>query len=242
VSTTLHRLRYEMRVLGFGALALPLLVVAVFLGFSLLAAYDVSQTGGTDTRIHHDVALGLLFLIEFGLPPVAGFIAAYLVAANPAKELHMALPARYAGVMRGRLVLFTLWAMLVCAGVTAAVDAAGYWIAPQSAPLYHLTWLAPLLWFVATGALLALLLGNWVASTAILGMLWVGLLFLRWYFLQDAVLQKLYLFLTLSTVPGADAPDAPYWLGNRLILIGMGVVFLALAALLLRRSEAILGN
>jgi hypothetical protein len=238
----MHRLRYELRALGFGTFALPLLVIAIFLGFSLLAAYDMSATGGAAERIHHDVALGLLFLIEFGLPPVAGFIAAYLIASNPAKELHLSLPAHYAGVMRGRLALFILWAMLVCAGVTAAVDVAGYWIAPQPSPLYHLAWLAPLLWFVAAGALLALLLGSWIASTAILGMLWVGVIFLRWYFLRDAVLRKFYPFLTLSTLPDADAPDAPYWLANRLILVGMAVMFLALAALLLRRGEAILGH
>jgi len=238
----MRRLHYELRALGFGTFALLPLVVATFLGVALIVAYDTSQTGGTSNRVHHDVALGLLFLIEFGLPPVAGFIASYLIASNPAKELHLSLPAPYAGVMRGRLMLFTLWAALVAGGVTAVVDGAGYWIAPQSAPLDHLTWLAPLLWFVATGALLALLLGSWVASTAVLGMLWVGLPFLRWYFLQDAVLQKLYLFLTLSTIPGAEAPDAPYWVANRLLLIGIGVVFLALVAMLLRRSEAILGH
>jgi hypothetical protein len=238
----MYRLRYEMRALGFGAFALPLLVVAIFLGFSLLTAYDVSATGGAADRSHHDVALGLLFLIEFGLPPVAGFIAAYLIASNPAKELHLSLPARYSGVMRGRLALFLLWAALVCAGVTAVVDGVGYWIAPPPAPLYHLTWLAPLLWFVATGAMLALLLGSWVASTAILGMLWVGLLFFRWYFLQDVMLQKLYPFLTLSTLPDAEAPNAPYWLANRVLLIGMAVAFLVVAALLLRRGEAILGH
>ncbi len=236
------RLRYELRTLGIGLLGLPLLVVAVFVGVSLLAVFDTTRSGGSSATAHADLARGLLFLVEFGLPPVAGFAASYLVATDPAKELHLSLPIPYRVTMEHRLALFTLWTTLVCAATTAVIVATGYWIAPQPAPLNQLTWLAPLLWFIGSGALLALLLGSWVASSAFLGMLWLGVLFFRWLFLQHRSLRTVYLFLTLETVKDGQAPDASYWVANRLTLIAMAFVFFALVALLLRRNEALLGH
>src|SRR5690242_11026154 len=108
----LHRLRHEARILGIGTFGMPVLVVAVFLGVGLLAAYDTLHTGGTHTRAHQDLARGLLFLIEFGLPPVAGIVAANMVSGNPAVELHLALRRSYAGVVWLRLLLFAVWVAL----------------------------------------------------------------------------------------------------------------------------------
>ena len=64
----MSRLYYEARALGARTFGLPLLAVAIFVGVSWLAAYDVQATGGTASRAHHDAALGLLLLLEFGLP------------------------------------------------------------------------------------------------------------------------------------------------------------------------------
>jgi hypothetical protein len=242
VSLKMDRLRYELRALGIGLLGLPLLVVAVFVGVALLAAFDTTRSGGATSTAHADLARGLLFLVEFGLPPVAGFAASYLVATDPAKELHLSLPVPYRITIERRLALFTLWTMLVCVVTTLVIAAAGYWIAPQPAPLNQLTWLAPLLWFVASGALLALLLGSWVAGSALLGMVWLGVIFFRFLFFQHRSLHTFYLFLTLATVKGGEAPDASYWVANRLTLIGMAVAFCALVVLLLRRNEALLGH
>lgn len=236
------RLRYEARAIGISGFALPVLVVMVFMGVSLLAAYDVVHTGGSAQHAHDDLARGLLLLLEFGLPPVAGLVAANLISNNPAVELHLSLPVRYPAVMELRLVLFLAWAALVGALTTVLVAATSYWIAPQPAPLNQLIWGAPLLWFGGAGAMLSLLLRSRVASSAILGMLWLGELFFRAFFLRDAVRQKLYLFLTLSTLKGGDAPDAPYWMANRLTLIALAIVFFGLVALLLRRNEALLSH
>jgi hypothetical protein len=76
----------------------------------------------------------------------------------------------------------------------------------------------------------------------VLGMVWVGELFLRPYFLQNAALQKVYLFLTLETLPGSDAPSSAYWLTNRLTLLATATLFLVAVALLLRRGEVLLGH
>jgi hypothetical protein len=238
----LHRLRHETRILGIGTFGMPVLVVAVFLGVGLLAAYDTLHIGGTNTRAHQDLALGLLFLIEFGLPPVAGIVAANMVSGNPAVELHLALRRSYAGVVWLRLLLFAVWVALACVVVSVLVRATGYWIAPQPAPLNQLSWAAPALWFIGAGAMLSLLLRSRIASGAILGMLWLGELVFRTWFLQNTMLQKAYLFLTLETLPSGSAPDAPYWVANRLTLLALSVVFLVAVVLLLRRNEALLGH
>jgi hypothetical protein len=236
------RLRYEIRLLGLGTFALPLLAALVFIGVSALAAFDTRNSGGAQATAHSDVAKGLLLLLEFGLPPVAGLLAAYLVTGNPAIELHLTLPRSYAALMWLRLLLLTLWCTLAAVVTSASISAAGYWIAPQTEPRRQLIWAAPMLWFIACGALLSLLLRSRVASSAVLGMVWVGELFLRAYFLQNAALQKVYLFLTLETIPGSSAPASAYWLANRLTLLAMAALFLAVVALLLPRGEALLGH
>ncbi len=238
----MSRLYYEARALGARTFGLPLLAVAIFVGVSWLAAYDVRATGGTAGRAHNDAALGLLFLLEFGLPPVAGIAAAYLVSGNPAVELHLTLRRSYAATTLLRLGLLTLWAMAVGVATSVAIRQAGYWLAPQPSPLDQLIWLAPLLWFICAGAMLALLLRSRVAAGAILGMIWLGELFFRAQILENVYLRNAYLFLTLETLPGGFAPDAAWWTQSRLILLAMAVALLLVFAALLRRNEALLGH
>ncbi len=207
----MNRLYYEARALGARTFGPPLLAVAIFVGVSWLAAYDVQATGGTAGRAHNDAALGLLFLLEFGLPPVAGIAAAYLVSGNPAVELHLTLRRSYAATTLLRLGLLTLWAMVVGVATSAVTRQAGYWLAPQPSPLDQLIWLAPLLWFICAGAMLALLLRSRVAAGAILGMIWLGELFFRGQILENVYLRNTYLFLTLETLPSGFAPDAVWW-------------------------------
>jgi hypothetical protein len=238
----MSRLYYEARALGGRTFGLPALAVAIFVGVSWLAAYDVLATGGTAARAHNDAALGLLLLLEFGLPPVAGIAAAYLVSGNPAVELHLTLRRSYAATTLLRLGLLTLWTASVCVVTSAVIRQAGYWLAPQPTLLDQLIWLAPLLWFVSAGAMFALLLRSRVASGAILGMIWLGELFFRVQMLQNVYLRNIYLFLTFETLPGGFAPDAAWWTQSRLILLAMAAVFLVVFAALLRRNEALLGH
>jgi hypothetical protein len=238
----MSRLYYEARALGARTFGLPLLAVAIFVGVSWLAAYDVQATGGTATRAHGDAALGLLFLLEFGLPPVAGIAAAYLVSGNPAIELHLSLKRSYAATTLLRLGMLTLWAIAVCAVTSAVMRQTGYWLAPQPTPLNQLIWLAPLLWFISAGAMLSLLLRSRVAAGAVLGMIWLGELFFRGQILENVYLRTIYLFLTLETLPGGSAPDAAYWTQSRLTLLAMAAAFFLISAALLRRNEALLGH
>jgi hypothetical protein len=238
----MHRLYYEARALGNRTFGLPLLAVAIFVGISWLAAYDVQATGGNARHAHQDAALGLLLLLEFGLPPVAGIAAAWLVSGNPAVELHLTLQRSYAATTLLRLGLLALWAMAVCVATSATVRQAGYWLAPQPSLLDQLIWLAPLLWFICAGAMFALLLRSPVAAGAILGMIWLGELFFRGQILENVYLRNAYLFLTLETLPGGFAPDAAWWTQSRLLLLAMAALFLAAVAILLRRNEALLSH
>jgi hypothetical protein len=238
----MSRLYYEARALGARTFALPLLAVAIFVGVSWLAAYDALATGGSSARAHNDAALGLLLLLEFGLPPVAGIAAAYLVSGNPALELHLTLRRSYATTTLLRLGLLALWATAVCVVASAAIHQAGYWLAAQPAPLNQLIWLAPLLWFIAAGTMFSLLLRSRVAAGAILGMIWLGELFFRVQILENVYLRNAYLFLTLETLPGGSAPDAAWWAQSRLILLAMAAVFFLIFAALLRRNEALLSH
>ncbi len=236
MTTGLARVRYELRSLGVSILALPPLVVAVFMGVTLLAAYNDSRTSGRDTLVHHDLATGVLYLLEFGIPPVAGLAAAHLIASDPAKELHLAAQHAYPRTMLLRLGLFTAWVALVTAAVALVASRTGYWLVTRPAPQDQLTWIAPMLWCVAAGAALALLVRSIVASSAILGMLWLGELLLRGYFLGNSVLQKQFLFLTIVE------PDASFWLANREALIAIACVFLVVITLVLRNNEWLLGQ
>jgi hypothetical protein len=105
-----------------------------------------------------------------------------------------------------------------------------------------LLWLAPLLWFIAAGAMFALLLRSPVAAGAVLGMVWLGEVFFRAQILENVYLRNAYLFLTLETLPGGFAPDAAWWTQSRLILLAMVAVFLVIFIALLRRNEALLGH
>lgn len=227
---------WELRILGISTLGLPLLTAVLFTGLALLSSYNTLHSGGTSAHAHHNIAEGMLFLLEFGVPPVAGLIAAHLATNNPAKELHLALPFPYAATTGLRLLLFTLWTSVVCACLTLLANAAGYWIAPRGLVAGQLIWAAPLLWFVVVGALLALALRSRIVSAALLGMLWLGEIAFHATILQNPVLQNLFLFLTIVE------PNASYWLTNRLALIGMAAVLAALLPRLLRANEAVLSH
>lgn len=237
---SLARLRHELRILGAFNLALPLIVAAIYLGFTVLVYYMTLRNGGTVSDAHFQASRGLLDLLENGLPLAAGLVVTMLISQDPAMELHLSLPATYRGTAVRRLVLMIVWAVLFTAAVSIAIAISGYWLLAQfhlqSVPQDQLTWLTPLFWFIAAGAVLALLLRSRTASSAILGMIWIAQFLFKPLFLSDATLQKVYLFLT-------EEEGAPsYWLANRLILLALALLFFCATIWLLGRNEALLGS
>ncbi|MGZ3668020.1 MAG: hypothetical protein ACXVDA_26445, partial [Ktedonobacterales bacterium] len=128
MGTRWQRLRYELRLLGIGAFLLPLTVVAIYLGFSLIVRSSVLGSGDSLTQADFQMARGLLALIENGLPLAAGLIAAAAVNQDVAVELHLSLPAPYRRTVAGRLAVVALWALLLTALVSALLLATHHWI------------------------------------------------------------------------------------------------------------------
>src|SRR5262249_19559836 len=151
----------------------------------------------------------------------------------------LAAPESYRRIAAVRLALIGGWAFLVTGAVSVATAATGYWLLAQyhlqPVPQDPLTWIAPLLWFVAAGAAFALLLRVPVPSSPTLGMIWIAQFLFKPLFLRDAILERVYLFLT------EQDPRQAYWLENRLILLGMAVALVLVVVWLLGRSEALLG-
>ncbi len=239
-----QRLRYELRLLGAGAFLLPLGVIAVYTGFSLIVRSSALGRGSGVTFANFEMGRGLLALLENGLPLAAGLIAAAAVTQDVAIELHLTLPAPYWRTVGQRLGVVSLW-VLALAGLVAVTTVATHrWIVPVEQPLSQLTWLSPLLWYIAAGALLTLLLRSRVASSTALGMIWIAQFLFKPVFQEYGVLQRLYLFITEELIPDIWPASYPSWyttwLQNRLTLLALALVMLVAVALLLRRNEALL--
>lgn len=221
--------RYEARRAGWAALLGPPLVVAICVA-ALLADRPSSDT--TTARV-------LLGILEMGVPLAVGVGCASIVGRDPAAELQLTMSTPYRFTLLRRLVLTLAWGSAVAAAGSAALVATGWW---ERWPANHgvvagqLTWLAPAL---ALGAL------GFVAGAAFRGPAAAGALVTSLWALQQVfadlaqdhyAARLLYLF---ATTRGAVPDD---WTENRLALLGVAVALVALALVLLGRSERLIGE
>lgn len=199
--------RHELRLLGATSLATPVIVLALFGGMAAL----MDLLGVKDAQ----VARMLVAPLEMGLPLAAGILAANIAADDPAMDLQLALKVPYRRTLARRLVLLGLWTAVPALLWTAALHLAGVWKlwAPGTFPAAQLVWLSPLLWFIAAGALLALVLGGRSGAWAVLAGVWVLENLFRDQFRSGGWLQQEFLFATTY------APDAAFWPSNRLVLL-----------------------
>ena len=243
-----NRLRYELRLLGIGAFLLPLGIVVMYLGFALFARAGAFRNGGTaaEAEAHLQMARGLLALLENGLPLAAGLLAAVAIHQDTAIELHLSLPVSYRGTALQRLGLVLLWELLVVSATSAVVIASDYWVFPVGGFERQLLWLAPLLCLATLGAALTLLLRSRVASSAVLGMLWIAQFIFHPMFMENGVLLRIYLFLSEEIFPDILQVSRSAWYGawlqNRLILLAVAFALLGIVIVLLGRYEALLGG
>lgn len=220
---SLRALHYERRILGVLALALPLLIVAGFDGFAGLLGLG---------RTAHSVLGNVLTAgLETGLPLAAGLSVSAMMAQDSALELQLSLPTAYRTTVQRRFALILLAAALVGAAATVGLTLALPWSLAKPLGAGQLLWLAPTLWFCGAGAVLGLLLRSRAASGAVLGGIWVAELAAHGYFAATGWARPWFLFATLY------APEADFWLANRVELIAIALALLAGAWLYLRNPE-----
>lgn len=218
-------IRYELRRLGWMGLLTHALVTILFCGLALLMTL-----GGADKA---QVSRILVAGLELGLPLAAGVVAAGIAAEEPAIDLQLALLTHYRTTLLRRLALLVAWISLFAFAWSVALQLLGLWSlwVPEPFLVGQLVWVSPLLWFVAVGAAVALVLGGRSVSGALLGGLWTFEILFRDLFLSKDWLRPEFLFATTYT------PGAEYWLSNRLALISTALVVGLAVWLLSSRTE-----
>lgn len=233
---SLDRLRYELRLLGKPVFLTPLLVIICFALFMALVNRGVTS---------YTMARALGASLEVLLPMAAGVVVATIATYDRAIELQLTMPRRYHRTANARFLLILLWSALIALLTSALLLAFNHWrlptqIAHWSQPwqflAWQLTWLSSMLWLVACGLMLSLLIRSRSASGALLGIFAIMQVIFHGGFDENALLHPIYLF------PLTFTPDANYWLANRFELLGMAAVLLVLAWFLLRRPELLLSH
>jgi hypothetical protein len=220
---------YELRFLGLIALLTPIFVVIGIAGFAWIMAL-----GGEEAD---SLAKTLTWSMETLFPLAAGMVAATVVAADPGVEWQLTLPMPYRVTIFRRLGIIVVWSCIVALADVIALRVFGWWVVPEGFAISQLTWLAPLLGFVALGGALSLLLRNRSASAGLVGGLFIIEVFLHGAFLAHAWARPWFFFAT------AFAPGADYWLMNRLTLIALaGLLAIAIVALLGRSEILLIGG
>jgi hypothetical protein len=217
------RCRYEVRQLGSPAIFLPIVIVALFGGVALL----MHVQDETDSRVFRSFLAGL----EMGLPLAAGVMAVSITTSDPARDLQFTLLQPYRSTIALRLAIMTGWMASVALLSTVVLGSLNFWRSPQPFMQGQLSWLAPLLWFCAFGALLPLLIGSRTGATAILGGIWIFEAIAGDYFAERVWLRPFFLFMT------THQPDAPNWLQNRLMMLVTAAIVFALIPFFLERSS-----
>jgi hypothetical protein len=184
--------------------------------------------------------------LEMFLPLVAGVFVSAVCGHDPAIELQLTLPTLYRRTIMYRLGIIAGWTLCVAlianlllrwVGLEKVLPIATSWPLLLQWATIQLTWLAPLLWFVAIGLFLALLLRSRAASSALLGGIWVAENLMYGLLISTTWLHPVFLFATtLTPLPVLST----FWLANRFELVGTALVFLLIGWFQLHHIEAFL--
>ncbi len=233
---SLDRLRYELRLLGKTVFLTPLLVSGGFALFMALVNRGVTS---------YTMARALGANLEVLLPMAAGVVVATIATYDRAIELQLTMPRRYHRTANARFLFILLWSAIIALLTSALLLIFNHWrlptqIAHWSQPwqflAWQLTWLSSMLWLVAFGLVLSLLMRSRSASGALIGVFAIAQLILHGGFDANVFLHPVYLF------PLTFTPDANYWLTNRIELLGTAAALLVLAWFLLRQPELLLSH
>jgi hypothetical protein len=218
-----------MRRVGWAALLGPPLAVAL----GLAAALANPQTGQTTT------ARILLGALEMAIPLAAGVACASLVGRDPAVELQLTVATRYRITLLRRLAVTLVWAAAVALMTAVVLIATGWWARwPENhgALVGQLTWISPTLGLSGVGFAASVAFRSPAGAGALVTTLWAIQQFFAGLAQAHLPGRLLYLF---ATTRGA-APGE--WTANRLTLLGTAAAFVALALVMLGRSERLLGE
>jgi hypothetical protein len=180
------------------------------------------------------------------LPFIAGIFIVTLCGHDTAAELLLSMPVPYRKTIFRRSLLVGGWIALVSLFVSIILNGLRLvkilsfehsWSGLAQWLLGQLVWLAPLLWFLALGLFLALLLRSRAASTALLGGIWVGENIMYGMLIGSTWLHPVFLFATTLTPP---AILSPFWISNRIQLLVTALFLLIIAWLQLHNTEALL--
>jgi hypothetical protein len=234
------RFRYEILLLGKRTIVTPILAM---LGFALLAELLY--------HLHTNPARSLSASHEMILPLATGILVATITSQDPAIELQLTLPKKYAHTALGRLAIIVGWTICIAVISSISIFVFKLTYVPQpslSASLLtlfliaQLLWLAPLLWFTAVGLCLALLLRSRSASVALLGGIWIAEIIFKNYIAATGWLHPVFLFPSTLLPLVGFIPQYLFtlWLTNRFELIGTALVLLLIGWFLLRNPEGLL--
>ncbi len=221
--------RYEARRAGWAALLGPPIAVAL----GIAAALANPLPGDTTT------ARILLGALEMAIPLAAGVACASLVGRDPAVELQLTAPTPYRVTLLRRMAVTLGWAAVVAALMAAVLIATGWWArwpANHGALAGQLTWVAPTLGLGGAGFAAGAVFRSPAAAGALVTTLWAIQQFFGDLAQQHLPGRLLYLF---ATTRGAVPGD---WTANRLALLGAAAAFVALALVVLGRSERLIGE
>lgn len=222
-------LGYEARRLGRAGLVTPALIV----GFFALLAVAMVLLGTEKGRI----ADTLSSVPEVYLPLTAGLVAATTVAQERALDLQLTVTTRYKTTALRRLTLLLCYTASASVLWSLALRLFGLWSWPGPFLLSQLGWMAPLLWFVSAGTLLALVLRSRIASGAILGAVWMFQYVLGGLVFNYAWSRPFYLFPMDIHSPQIEAAFGRYWFANWSVLGATALAMVLCAVLLLGRNE-----
>jgi hypothetical protein len=221
--------RYEVRRVGWGALLGPPIAVVV----GIAAALANPQPGDTTT------ARILLGALEMAIPLAAGVACASLVGRDPAVELQLTAPTPYRVTLLRRMAVTLVWTAAVAALMAGVLIATGWWArwpANHGAFAGQLTWMAPTLGLSGVGFAAGAVFRSPAAAGALVTTLWAIQQFFAGLAQQHLPGRLLYLF---ATTRGAVPGD---WTANRLTLLGAGAALIALALVVLGRSERLISQ
>jgi hypothetical protein len=227
----LERMYYELRIVGFSVVGFPIVVLGCFC-LGLLFVHN-------DTQI---VVIGVTAVLEMFLPLLSGLQVIRLSSFDGLIELQLTMPTTYSKTMMHRLMLVfggVGCTALVTSGVT------DFWQNALLAPLkgyssamrlllWQFTWIAPLLWFMAGGLVLTLLMRSRASSSVLLSGIWILDVLVSGFLAGNVWLCPLFLFMTTLFF------QMPVWFVNRLTMIGTALLVFLVGARQLRSAESML--